>query len=311
MKPYQHVVLGSGPLGLSVVRELIARKESVRLVNRSGRAPVSDDVDLVKADLYDPNQVYDVVNGARVVYMCAAPRYSEWVEKFPSLMHSVINGTSRANARLVFGDNLYAYGEVDGPIHENLPYAAQTRKGRVRAQISTDLVLANSSGSLEVSIGRGSDFFGPHALNSTLGERVFVPLLKGQTASALGNIDLPHTYTYIDDFGKALVVLGEKPEAVGRVFHVPNSATLSTRAILEKAFQLAGMPVKISRMGKIMMSIGGLFIPEARESVEMMYEFDKPFIVDSSLFTRVFGLQATPLEIALQKTIDWFRDIPE
>ncbi len=308
MKPYQHVVLGSGPLGLSVARELIQQKETVRIVNRSGKADVPEDVEVVKADLYDPTQVFDVVNGARVAYMCAAPRYSEWVKLFPSLMKSIMAGTQKANARMVFGDNVYAYGEVNGHIREDHPYNAHTRKGKVRSQMANDLMQAHKTGNLQVSIGRGSDFFGPNALNSTLGERLFTPMLQGKAASVVGDIDQPHTYTFINDFGKALVVLGNNTEALGNIYHVPNAETVTTRQILELAFSIAGMPVKINSMGRFMLAFGGLFIPEARESVKMMYEFEKPFIVDSSRFTQTFGLKATPVEIALQSTIDWFRD---
>jgi len=311
MKPYQHVILGSGALGLSVARELLANKESVRIVNRSGRVPLTEEMDVVKADLYDPLQVFDVVNGARVVYMCAAPRYHEWEKKFTPLMRSVIAGTQKASARLVFGDNLYAYGEVQGVIREDTPLNARTRKGRVRIQLVDELMRAHQAGNLQVCIGRASDFFGAYARNSILGERVFIPMLQGKTASVMGDPDQPHTYTFIDDFGRALVLLGEKPEAPGQVYHVPNAPTLTTRQVIEKSFSLIGMPEKITAMGRLTLSIGGLFIPEARESIEMLYQVEKPFVVDSTRFTRVFGMTATPMETALQATIDWFRDIPE
>lgn len=55
-----------------------------------------------------------------------------------------------------------------------------------------------------------------------------------------------------------------------------------------------------------MMSLGGLFIPAARETAEMMYEFEKPFVVDSSKFERTFGLKATPLPEAIAQTVAWY-----
>lgn len=45
-----------------------------------------------------------------------------------------------------------------------------------------------------------------------------------------------------------------------------------------------------------MMWIGGLFISDAKESVEMMHEFKKPFIVDSGKFETTFGMKATPMK---------------
>jgi hypothetical protein len=60
-------------------------------------------------------------------------------------------------------------------------------------------------------------------------------------------------------------------------------------------------------MGRFMLSLGGLFVPEARESVEMMYEFEKPFVVDSSKFAQTFAMVATPLRDALRETAAWYR----
>ena len=150
-------------------------------------------------------------------------------------------------------------------------------------------------------------FFSPQVLGSTLGKRVFAPALQGKTASATGSLDLPHTYTYVDDFGKALVTLGEREEALGRAWHVPNAETLTQRQLITMIFEEIGAPPKMSGMGKLMLRLGGLFIPEARETVEMMYEFEKPFIVYDSQYKWAFGDHATPLRDAVRETIAWYR----
>ncbi len=64
-------------------------------------------------------------------------------------------------------------------------------------------------------------------------------------------------------------------------------------------------------MGKTMLRIGGLFIPGARETVELMYEFEKPFVVDHSKFERAFGANPTPHREALRCTIEWYRKHPK
>ena len=161
-------------------------------------------------------------------------------------------------------------------------------------------------------MGRGSDFFGPWALDSGYGDRVFYPALAGKGASFAGKVDLPHTATYIEDFGKALVILGEREEALGRAWHVPNDRPqITQRQFAELVFAETGHPAKASGMGKTMMRIGGLFIPGAREVVEMMYEFEKPFIVDSSQFERTFGVKATPIAEAIKATVAWYRAHPQ
>ena len=88
-------------------------------------------------------------------------------------------------------------------------------------------------------------------------------------------------------------------------------ATLTQRQFAELVFAETGHPVKASGMGKTMLRIGGLFIPEARESIEMLYEFEKPFVVDSSQFERTFGVRATPLAEAIKATVAWYRAHPK
>jgi nucleoside-diphosphate-sugar epimerase len=306
-----HVVFGTGPLGLAVMQALVRGGRKVRMVNHSGKANIPSGVEVVAGDAYNPEVTRQLTTGASVVYQCAQPRYTEWVDKFPPLQASILEGAATNGARLVIGENLYMYGEVSEKIHEGLPYNAQTRKGRTRAQMAESAMAAHRAGKLRVAIGRGSDFFGPGVLNSAMGERVFLPALKGKTASAGGSLDLPHTYTYIEDFGQALATLGERDEALGQIWHVPNPETVTQRQLITTVFKEIGLPPKMSGMGKWMLSIGGLFIPEARESVEMLYEFEKPFIVDYSKFKRAFGDHVTHLDRAIQQTVAWYREYQE
>lgn len=308
-----HVVFGSGPLGRSVLNELVRRGQRVRVVSRSGKmAEAPRGVELVAGDLYNASVVRELTQGAAVAYQCAQPHYHEWPQKFPPLQAAIIEGLTGTGTKLVIGENLYMYGDTNGkPLTEDLPYAAHTRKGKVRAAMSEAALAAHTAGKVPVALGRGSDFFGPWALGSTHGERVFYPALAGKTASFAGKLDLPHTVTYIEDFGRALVILGEREEALGQAWHVPNGRPqITQRQFAELIFAETGHPMKVSGMGKLMMALGGLFIPEARESVEMMYEFEKPFVVDSSKFERTFGMQATPIEEAIKATVAWYRAHP-
>ncbi len=304
-----HLIFGTGPLGLSVMRELVRRGEKVVMVNRSGKAPsdVPPEVSVIAGDAYNPEITRQLCQGAGVVYQCAQPPYYEWEEKFPALQASILEGAASVGAKFIVGDNLYMYGEVEGPIHEELPNLVRTRKGKTRKAMAEAVLEAHRQGVVRAAIGRGSDFYGPGVLDSTLGERAILPALQGKTASLVGRLDIPHTYTYIDDFGKALVILGEREEALGQVWHVPNPPTLTQRELMTLFFEEIGKPPKMKGMGKLMMSLGGLFIPEARESVEMMYEFEKPFIVDHSKFSRAFGDHATPHREAVRRTIAWYR----
>lgn len=309
----QYIVLGTGAIGRAVAQELVSRGESVRMVNRSGRMDeVPAGVEVVASDLYDPAKVRDVTRGAKVVYQSAQPEYSQWPEKFPALQKSIVDGLTDSAAKLVLVENVYMYGDTDGkPMTEDTPYNAHTRKGRVRGEISRTAFDAHKRGRMRVTAARGGNFFGPWGLDSTMGGRAFYPLLNGKPAQLIGRIDLPHTHTYLKDFGKALVILGERDEADGHAWHVPNDRPQMTQAELVRLFaEEAGVEPKMNGMGKFMMSIGGLFIPEAKESVEMMYEFEKPFVIDSSRFEKTFGTKATPIHEAIRDTVAWYKSHP-
>jgi nucleoside-diphosphate-sugar epimerase len=302
------VIFGTGPLGRSVMNALVSQGIRVRMVNRSGQADLPQGVELAAGDAYQPEFVRKITRDADVVYMCAQPAYHQWVEKFPVLMESILDGMTGQPARFVFGDNLYMYGEVNGPIHEGLPYAATTRKGQVRAKVAEMVQEAHRLGRVQATIGRGADFFGPYVRESAMGERAIFPAIQGKTAQITGDLDQVHTYTFIEDFGKALTLLGEQAKAFGQVWHVPNAPAVTQREFMNQVFREIGLEPKMSGMGKIMMWMGGLFIPAAKETLEMMYEFEKPFLVDSTRFEKTFGMSATPLEESIHQTVSWYRE---
>jgi nucleoside-diphosphate-sugar epimerase len=305
-----HLIFGTGPLAQATMRALLKRGKNVKMVNQSGKRSrdIPAEVKIIQGDAYNTEFTRQAAQDAAVVYQCAQPAYSEWVQKFPALQASILEGAAASNARLIVGENLYMYGDPGGQlIHEELPYLAHTRKGKVRAEISNSLLAAHQAGKVRVAMARGSDFYGPGVTNSTLGERTFKPLLQGKPAEVVGSLDNPHTYTYINDFGEAMAILGEREEALGQVWHVPNAPALTHRELVTLFFKEAGLEPKFSIMGKFMMSLGGLFIPEARESVEMMYQFVKPFQVDAKKFIKTFGDITTPREVAVNETLAWYR----
>ncbi len=310
----KHVILGTGAIGRAVAEQLLQRGESVRMVNRSGKMEETPaGAEVIGSDLYDPAKVREVTRGAQVVYQSAQPPYRKWTEQFPALQKSILDGLTGSDTKLVLVENVYMYGDTRGkPMTEDTPYQAHTRKGRVRAEISTAAFAAYKEGRVRVTAARGGNFFGPWGTDSTMGARVFHPLLRGKPAQLIGPIDVPHTHTYVRDFGKALVILGEREEADGQAWHVPNDEPRLTQAELVRLFaEEADLEPKMNSMGRLMMAIGGLFIPEAKESLEMMYEFEKPFIIDSSKFENTFGMKATPILEAIQETVAWYKSHPE
>jgi nucleoside-diphosphate-sugar epimerase len=303
-----HVVFGTGPVGLAVMDELVSKSKRVRMVNRSGRASVPEGVQVVGGDATDEAFAREASEGASVVYFALNPPYTQWTELFPPLQAGVLEGAASAGAKLIAMENLYMYGPTDGrPLTEDLPYAPNTRKGTVRARMSQELMEAHKSGRVRVATGRASDFFGPRVLVSAAGEQVFGRAVEGKSAQVAGDPDQPHTYTYASDIGKELAILGEREEALGQAWHLPSPETVTTREFVEMIFEEVGKPARVQAAPKILLRAIGLFNPGIRETIEMLYEFEEPFVVDHSKFEQAFGLHATPLKQAIGETVRWYR----
>src|ERR671913_1189004 len=282
-----HVVFGTGPVGLAVMDELVSKSKRVRMVNRSGRASVPHGVEVIGGDATDEVFTREASDGASVVYFALNPPYNKWPELFPPLQAGVLEGAASAGAKLIAMENLYMYGLTGGrSLTEDLPYAPNTRKGAVRARMSEELMEAHTGGRVRVAIGRASDYFGPGVLVSAAGEQVFGRAVRGKSAQVAGDPDQPHTYTYAPDVGRGLIILGEREEALGRAWHLPSPETVTTRRFVEMIFEEVGKPARLQAAPKILLRAIGLFNPPLRETIEMLYEFEEPFVLDDSRFEK-------------------------
>jgi nucleoside-diphosphate-sugar epimerase len=302
-----HVIFGAGPVGIALAQELVQRRRSVRLVTRSGKGPPIGGVERSVADASDRKQAVSAAEGAEVVYHAVGADYGHWAELLPPIMSSLIDATASTGARLVYADNLYAYGPVDGPLTEDLPAAAAGPNGRLRAQLAETLLEAHRSGRLQATIGRSSDFFGPQVRLSIMGERVFGAVLQGKPAQVLGAPDQRHTYTFVADFARALAILGEQDGAVGEVWHVPSAPTVTTREFVEMIAQQLGRRVGVRVTPGWIIRALGLVNPTMRAVVEQLYQSERPFVVDHGKFARTFETETTPHREAIQRTVDWYR----
>jgi nucleoside-diphosphate-sugar epimerase len=193
------------------------------------------------------------------------------------------------------------------PMTEATPYAATTRKGHMRAQLAEAYLRAHQAGTVQVALGRAADFFGPRVLNSALGDRVFPAALAGKPVQLLGNIDLPHSYSYIGDVARGLAMLGERDEALGRAWLLPVMPPLTQRAMARLIGERIGRPVRIQALPKLAIQAFGLVDSFMREFVEMFYQYTESQIVDARAFEQAFQIAATPLDTALDATIGWYR----
>jgi nucleoside-diphosphate-sugar epimerase len=304
-----HVVFGAGQVGRALAARLAGLDLPVRVVSRHRPAGLSTEVDWRAADASDPEAATDAARGASVIYQCLNAPYTDWPRSFPPLQQGVLFAAERTGALLVSLENLYGYGPTaGGEMTEDLPLAATTVKGRTRVAMTEELIAAAEAGRVRIAIGRASDFFGPGiTTGTTLGERVFANAIGGKRADFIGNPDLPHTYSYVPDIAAGLATLGIDERAVGEVWHLPGPETVTTRALLELVARNVGHTVGIRSIPKLAVRGLGLFNPMMRELAEMSYEFDEPFVLDTTKYQTTFGAAGTPLAGAIGTTVEWYQ----
>ena len=298
-----HVVIGgTGGAGNAVVDELIARGKRVRATSR--RPPANDprSVEWVDLDAQAAADVERACAGAGVVYHCANVPYSQWDRMLVPIADAIISAAGKAGAKLVVMDNLYMYGPVEGPITETTPHRPVGHKGRLRGELQTRYLSAHRAGKVKVTIGRASDFYGGTGL-SAVTMLVIDPVLQGRSASWIARLDVLHTLSYLPDVGWGLVTLGEQAQALGDVWHLPAAEPLTGRQFITMVCEAANKRTRMTTIGKPLMFVAGLFDSQIREALEVYYQWERPFVLDASKFTRAFGSRITPHAEAIAATI--------
>lgn len=302
----QTILGANGVIGRELSRHLpVYTQARIRQVSRSPRRVHPTD-ELVPADLLDARATADAVAGSSVVYLVAGLAYDHrvWAQQWPVVMRNTIDACKRHGAKLVFFDNVYAYGRVDGPMTEDTPYNPCSRKGEVRAQIATTLMDEVRRGELRAMIVRAADFHGPGATLAVTHATVMERLRQRKAPQWLGDPKAVHTFTYTPDAGRTVAILGNTESAYGQVWHALTSREpITGEQYVRLACELAGQPYRLQRVPRWMVAALGVFIPVLRENVEMMYQFEHDYRFDSSKFERAFGLTATAYRDGIAATL--------
>ncbi|BCS31725.1 NAD-dependent dehydratase [Luteitalea sp. TBR-22] len=300
------VILGAnGVVGRELARRLPGHTDRVRQVARTP-ARVNETDELVAADLLDARATADAVAGADVAYLLAGLKYDArvWADQWPRVMRNAIDACKRHGAALVFFDNVYAYGRVDGPMTEATPYNPCSRKGEVRARIATTLMEEVARGDLRGMIVRAADFYGPGATLSLTHATVTERLKAGRTPQWIGNAQAVHTFTYTPDAAETVARLANRPEAYGQVWHALTSKEpITGEQYVRLACEIAARPYGLQVAPRWMLRLMGLFVPVLRENMEMMYQFEHDYRFDSTKAEQALGMTATSYRDGITATL--------
>ncbi len=321
----RHVIFGTGPVGCSAAGLLLEKGKRVRMVNRGGRRPTGAFLDLApdlearlefaSADATEEPSVRAAAAEATHVYYCANVLYQDWEKILPVIHANILRAATENGAVLAAAENLYMYARGVPVIDEKTPVDPPSHKGRLIQRLHENLADAGARGALRWTAARASDFYGPVATGQSLfgTERFLDPLFAGKRPLLWGNLDLPHTFTYVEDYGRALATAALSPEAHGKTWVVPNDRTVTTRELARLFFAAAGFTngstPKIRWMPRAGFALAGVFSPLMREMLEVLYQKEEPYVVDGSRFRDTFHFEPTSLEEGVRRTLAWYRRI--
>ncbi|MCS6774756.1 MAG: NAD-dependent epimerase/dehydratase family protein [Thermoflexales bacterium] len=303
-----HVVLGaSGALGSAIVNHLVAEEIPVRAVARDkahAENVLPDGVEIVSADVMDEASLVKACAGASVIYDCVY--VSSGLER---ATQNVLRAAEAVRARLVFPSNALVYGPLQQvPATEDHPQAATSYRGTLRKRLEAMLLDAHTAGRVAVVIPRLATFFGPN-VHGTFMSAIFESAYKNQKALWFCRADMPHDLVYLSDAAAACVLLATDDEAYGQAWHIPGAGPLTGEQFITLVYQAFGAPPRVGVRTRRFFSLAALIAPQVREIVEVLYEFDQPFILDGSKFARAYpDFRYTPHERAVQETAAWYRE---
>lgn len=301
----QTILGANGVIAQELSRNLTQYTDQIRQVSRNPKKVNAAD-ELVSADLLNYADTEKAVAGSDIVYLTPGLKYDikVWQDQWPKIMRNTIDACKKHKTKLVFFDNVYAYGYVQGAMTETSPYNPSSKKGEVRAKIATTLLDEIKQGNLEGMIVRAADFYGPNALLSLTYSGVTEKVKKGSTSQWFGDPKKIHTFTYTPDAGKATAILGNTPTAYNQTWHALTSDDKITgEGYVRIATDLMKQPYKIMPLGKLGVRMIGLFMPILREFNEMMYQYEHDYIFDSSKFEKAFGVAATSYQDGIKATL--------
>jgi nucleoside-diphosphate-sugar epimerase len=297
---FHSVIGGNGTIGAVAVRHLAAAGCEVRIVQRHPR-PIEGAVATASADVFDLDGLTKAVEGSDVVYLILGLPYDAkvWLEGFPRAVSHAVEAARRVGARLVYFDNVYMYGPVAGVMTEDTPDNPTTQKGLARARAARVLMEAVEKGAIRGLIARSADFYGDYRPFDQV-KAIAEKLVKGQKAQLLLRDDNVHSLTYIPDAGRAVAALGQQADAFDAIWHMPTDPNALTGAqLVESIGALLGKEARVTVLPKLLLRMVGLFDGTVRGLLEMSYQFEQDYRVDSSKIARAYGLTATPMRQGL------------
>ena len=312
----QNVALfgAAGAIGRSVATVLQQRGIPFRAVGRSRQKLEQafgsmSHAEIFPADLSEPRSAGAAARGIETIVYCVGLPYPSH-NLHPALMRTTLDAAKLVGVpRLVLSSSVYAYGVPrTARVAETHPREPHTRKGQYRKQQEDLVSQAHESGALQTLIVRLPDFYGPHS-DLSLANPMFRAALAGKTASWYGPVNGLHEFVFTPDAGPVIVDLASRPDCFGDAWNFAGPEPISPVDFITRIYRATGAAPKYRVLGAFLLKLAGLFVPDAREVVEMLYLQETPVLLDDSKLAAKLGpLHKTPYDEGIRLTLDWMRN---
>jgi len=302
-------ILGSGGIiATELAKSLTEFTKDIKLVSRNPKKV--NPTDLIQSlDLTKAEDIDAAIKGSETVYVTIGFPYStkEWQAKWPPFMEQVIISCKAYNSKLVFFDNIYMYdpNHLNG-MTEETPINPSSKKGKVRAQLVKMIMNEVEDGNLTALIARCADYYGPSIdRNGMVREMIFKNFAINKKANWLCSDKFKHSVTYTPDAGKATAMLGNTPDAFNQVWHLPTAPNPFTgKEWIESIAKAMEVKPKYQIATKFIVKIMGIFMPIMKEMQEMLYQYDRDYVFDSSKFEKRFNFSPTPYSVGIKEIVE-------
>ncbi len=246
------LITGAGGfVGQALARRVAASGHRVRGLLRGPLPPQpwGEALEWVTGDVTQPASLESALSGVDVVFHLAgirrAPLRSAFFKVNAEGTRTVCDASWRSGVRrLVLASSLAAVGpsRPDRPHVESDPFRPEEWYGESKAE--AERIALQPRGALEVTVARPPRILGPADRENL----VFFKLIRRGLRLSIAGGPRPLSVVDVDDVVDFLVLLAERPEAVGEAFFCPAPGTTTLEDIQEQGAATLGVHPRTLRL---------------------------------------------------------------
>ncbi|OLE83116.1 MAG: NAD-dependent dehydratase [Acidobacteria bacterium 13_1_20CM_2_60_10] len=312
----------AGFLGSHVTRQLLARKESVRVLLRptsQNRAIADLPLEYVTGDLRDPASLDRAMNGVRRVFHVAAD-YRLWARRPKEIYESNVTGTKnvleaakRAGVEQFIYTSTVATVAVDRPQLPN--EATESQLGEMVGQYKRSKWLAEkealnaAKSGLPLIVVMPTTPVGPWDWKPTPTGKIILDFLNGKMP---GYVETGLNFVGVEDCAAGHLLAAEKGKIGER--YLLGAENLTLKQVLDELEKITGLPAPRLKIPHGL-ALGAAYVETAfsrlvgREPqipVEGVKIARHLMFVDCSRGQRELGFRPGPVAAALERAVRWY-----